>query len=292
MPCRIRFIQSICLALAMAATLWPSGSRAGAWVQAEDRGYFRIGYFGMDSRSRYDGNGDRIGLYTRSGGSRPVEYGDREIRGYGEYGISDRVTAIGSITWKQLQNRQPTTVFETTGSGDAHVGARIGLHRSTVPLSAEIELKIPTAYDETVAPALGSGSTDAVVRFLAGTSWGKGYAVSDVGYNLRGGGYRDEFRYTGEVGNRLVGPIYGRAVARGITALGSGGSPAESVRDVFDPGLASPRSLSLTGTLGCDVGGGLAVEASFEHVAMGREALAGNGLELAFAWSGLVRRHP
>ncbi len=292
MPRRVRFLQSILHSLALATTIWPSISLAGAWVQPEDRGYFRIGYFGMDSRSRYDENGDRIGLYTRSGGSRPVEYGDRELRGYGEYGIGDRVTAIGSITWKQLQNRQPTAIFETTGSGDLHLGARVGLRRGAVPLSAELELKLPTAYDETVAPALGSGSTDALVRFLAGTSWGRGYATSDVGYGLRGGGYRDEFRYTGEVGNRLIGPLYARAVARGIAALGAGGSPSASERDIFDPGLASPRSLLLAGTIGCDVGGGLAVEASFEHAAMGRDALAGNGLEVALAWTGLVRRHP
>ena len=267
----------------------PLAASAGAWVQPESRGYFRLAYFGMDSRTRYDENGQRVGLYTSSGGSRPVEYGDREVRGYGEYGISDRVTAYGSIAWKQVQNREPTAVFETTGSGDLYLGGRVALHVGLVPLAAAFELKLPTAYDETDTPALGSGSVDAIARLLAGTSWGSGYTTYDIGYSLRGGGYRDEGLYSGEVGNRIVGPFYARGVARGVVSLGSGKSEEAANRDVFDPGVASPRSLALSGTLGVDLGGGLVLEASFEHAAPGRDTLAGNGVEVGLAWNGFLR---
>ena len=286
---RIARFVAVALALAVAFVGDPGSAVAGAWVQPENRGYFRLAYFGMDSRTRYDENGERVGLYTSSGGSRPVEYGDREVRGYGEYGISPRVTAYGSITWKQVQNRQPTAVFETTGSGDLHLGGRVALRTGLVPLAAALELKLPTAYDETVAPALGSGSVDGVVRFLAGTSWGWGYTTYDVGYSMRGGGYRDEGLYSGEVGSRLVGPIYTRAVARGIVSLGSGKSEEAANRDVFDPGVASPRSLTISGVLGFDLGNGLALEGSFEHAAPGRDTLAGNGVEIGLAWNGFLR---
>jgi hypothetical protein len=284
---RSRYVFAI-LAAAAAFTLSRTAS-AGAWVQPENRGYFRLAYFGMDSRTRYDGEGERVGLYSRSGGSRPVEYGDREVRGYGEYGISDRVTAYGSITWKQVQNRQPTAVFETTGSGDLYLGGRVALRSGAVPWAAALELKLPTAYDETVAPALGSGSVDAIARLLAGTSWGWGYTTFEAGYSLRGGGYRDEWLYSGEVGSRVAGPLYARAVARGVVSLGSGTSEEAASREVFDPGVASPRSLTLSGTLGVDLGGGLALEGSFEHAAPGRDTLAGNGVEVGLAWSGLLR---
>ncbi|HEU4335492.1 MAG TPA: hypothetical protein VFT32_13435 [Candidatus Eisenbacteria bacterium] len=271
------------------ALLDPGSARAGAWVQPVDRGYFRLAFFGMDSRARYDENGERIGLYTSSGGSRPVEYGLREVRGYFEFGLGARVTGYGSLAWKQVRNTQPTAVFETTGSGDLNLGVRYGLRRGAVPVGAAFELRLPTAYDETDAPALGAGAVDAIGRLLVGTSWGWGYTTGDVGYGLRGRGYRDEFLYDGELGSRFLGPLYGRAVVRGIVALGSGGSPDMESRDVFDPGLASPRSLILSGTLGCDLAGGLALEASFEHAARGRDALAGNGVEIALAYTGFVR---
>jgi hypothetical protein len=259
---------------------------AGAWVQPEGRGYLRVSYFGMDSGSRYDESGDRSSLFTRSGGSRPVEYGDREVRGYAEVGVSERVTAYGSLAWKRVRNTQPTAVFQTTGSGDFNFGARYGIARGNVPFSAAVELKIPTAYDETDAPALGAGAVDATMRLLVGTSWGWGYTTGDAGYAVRGGGYRDEFLANGEVGSRLGGPVYARSVARVVYSLGSGASPDAADRDVFDPGLASPRSLVLTGTLGVDLVRGLAVEASFEHALSGRDTLAGNGVELALALSG------
>lgn len=289
---RRRPVIRIAAACILAAGLSLHASRsadAGAWVQPVDRGYFRLAYFGMDTRSRYDESGERIGLYTRSGGGRPVEYGLREVRGYFEFGLGERVTGYGSLAWKQVQNRQPAAVFETTGSGDLNLGARYGFVRGVVPVSAALEVRLPTAYDETDAPALGAGAVDLVGRLLVGTSWGWGYTTGDVGYGIRGGGYRDEFLYDGEVGSRVLGPLYARAVARGIVALGSGGSPEMDARDVFDPGLASPRSLILSGTLGCDLGRGLALEASFEHAARGRDALAGNGVEIAFAYTGFVR---
>jgi hypothetical protein len=278
----------ICFGGLLIAVSSPTRADAGAWLQPEGRGYLRLSYFGMDTSSRFDESGARTGLFTRSGGSRPVEYGDREIRGYAELGVSDRVTAYGSLAWKRVRNTQPTAVFETTGPGDLHAGARYGLARGRVPLSVAFELKIPTAYDETDAPALGAGAVDGTARALIGTSWGWGYTTADAGYGVRGGGYRDELLLSGEVGSRFAGPLYGRTVARGVYALGSGSTSGAAEREVFDPGLASPRSLVFSGTLGVDVGRGLAIEATFEHAAGGRDALSGNGLELALAYSGFA----
>jgi hypothetical protein len=83
----------ICFGGLLIAVSSPTRADAGAWLQPEGRGYLRLSYFGMDTSSRFDESGARTGLFTRSGGSRPVEYGDREIRGYAELGVSDRVTS-------------------------------------------------------------------------------------------------------------------------------------------------------------------------------------------------------
>ena len=265
--------------LVVASILAPASARAGAWTQPSGTAYIKVAAAGLDTRSRFDRDGNRVGFDDGGGLTRSTEFRSRELRIYGEYGASDAVTIYGSLAYKDLATEQLASRFEARGGGDLYAGVRYRLRDGSVPVSLSIDGKIPTGYDITDQPSLGTGKADLGARLLAGTSFGRAYVTGDAGFLYRSGRYRNEMVFSGEAGTRLPGPIYTRALLRGIHALGR---PAtEDQGAIFDPGLSSPRELLLVGTVGLDVGDGVSLEAALAHVLNGREALAGNTVEIS-----------
>ena len=265
--------------LLAASILVPCSAHAGAWTQARGNAYIKVAAAGLDTRSRFDRDGNRVGFDDGGGLTRSTEYRSRELRIYAEYGATDAVTLYGSLAYKDLATEQLASRFEARGGGDLYLGVRRRIHSGNVPVSLSIDAKIPTGYDITDQPAMGTGKADLGARLLAGTSFGRAYVTGDVGFVYRSGRYRNEMVFSGETGSSLLGPIYARTVLRGIHALGE---PADTDQGaIFDPGLSSPRELSLAGTVGVDVGDGVSLEAALSHVLGGRDALAGNTVEVS-----------
>jgi hypothetical protein len=250
---------------------------AGAWTEPEGGAYARITGAAIETRERFDAAGRRVAFGAGTPAGDDASYRSRDVRLYGEYGFRDGVTLFGSIGYKILESGPPGARAEASGLADAVLGARLSLQRHPAPVSLSLEAKIPTGYEPEDEPALGSGTIDVAARVLAGYSFGRAYATADAGFRVRAGGFRDELLYSGEVGSRLVGPAYARVVVRGEHALGA----ATSIQGaIFDPGLASPRRVTLEGVVGIDLGGGVSLEGGMSRALSGRDALAGSAVEL------------
>lgn len=273
-------LASRALKLLLAVSIMvPCSAHAGAWTQPRGNAYIKVAAAGLDTRSRFDRDGSRVGFDDGGGLTRSTEYRSRELRIYAEYGASDAVTLYGSLAYKDLATEQLASRFEARGGSDLYLGVRHRLRHGSVPVSLSIDAKIPTGYDIADQPALGAGKADLGARLLAGTSFGRAYVTGDAGFVYRAGRYRNEMVFSGETGSRLVGPLYARALLRGVHALGE---PADADQGaIFDPGLSSPRELALAGTVGLDVGDGVSLEAALSHVLGGRDALAGNTVEVS-----------
>src|SRR5262245_6937554 len=237
---------------------------------------------GIDTRSRFDGSGSRVGLQLSGPAGRETLYRGREGRLYVEYGVLDALTGYGSFLYKDVRLEQPSVVYRTRGGGDAALGVRWRLVPGRVPLSVAAEANVPTGYESADNPALGAGQVDATVRALAGVSGGWWYGTADAGYTHRAGRYRDEVVLTAEVGGRAASRYGGRVVLRGVRSLGS----TEAMQGtVFDPSLASPRSLVLDTVASVAISRAVSIEAGVSQARTGRNTLAGNTLELGLAWS-------
>lgn len=285
--------------LLLAAFAFPRLAGAGAWTQSPTQLYGRLTYAWLDSRTRFDAQGNRIGLEEPGQPARDTEYRDREVRAYIEYGVAERLTAYGSFAYKRLQLVEPTlflpgrvipeAIHRTSGVGDFYLGGRVGVVRGSRPLSVATEIKIPTGYSARTYPSLGTGKADATIRMLLGASAGWVYATLDAGWSYRGGSYQNELLYSFELGGRILQRYYSwRGVVRGVRSLGE--PPTRLGAAAFDPNLASPRAHTFDVIIGAQVLPSLDLEAGMSHVLSGHNSLAGTTFEIGMAWSPRMRR--
>jgi len=93
-------VVTACFLLALLIVA-PGSADAGAWTQPKGSAYIKIAAAGLDTRSRFDREGHRVGFDDLGGTtSLATEYRSREIRIYAEYGASDAVTLYGSLAYR------------------------------------------------------------------------------------------------------------------------------------------------------------------------------------------------
>lgn len=278
---------SVALAAALAALLGiPGAARAGAWTQPDAHYYARVSIAGINSMSHFDESGRRVAF--RSTGSVPLDavYESRELRAYLEYGLLDRLTLYGSTAYKSLAMDEGRVRRVTSGLGDLGLGGRFRLTGGRIPASVAGEVTVPPGYSTEDNPALGAGEVDVAFRGLVGASWGRIYTTADGGFRLRGGDYQNEIVGSLEAGGRLPGMLGGRCVLRFERSVGA--SRRATSGSSFDPVLESPRRLTIGGVLSLEIQPGLELEGTISHVLSGRNALAGNTLEIALVGFGPI----
>lgn len=200
---------------------------AGAWTQRKDHYYFRLSGFAFNARAVYDKDG-KPNAFAANG-----RFSDRSASAYLEYGVSDLVTFVGSVPYKNSRFRSEATLNgkaldrSSIGWSDVYLGLRYLLSQQKTVTSLQAAFKLNPGYptDTTalqLAPPLGDGQTDFELRALIGQSIlrGAAYYNLDFGYRARGGEPVDEVPFAAEAGfglgklGLLIGQIYGvRALA-------------------------------------------------------------------------------
>lgn len=229
------------LALLLAfALLTGQNAYANGWPQPKGHGFFKLDFsmirarqfFGMDGNT-YDinGAGTLLGNYTTAF--------------YGEYGITDRITAIayvpflvrntvnegvGAITGEVLQPGLSNTAF-----GDADLGLRVGLLRKgSWVLSASATLGIPSGdYRNADLLYTGDGEANQLVKLEWGYGRARWYAAGNVGFNNRTKGFSEEFRFHAEAGYWLFpGRLLASIKLAGVQSFNNG-EPTSSGNGLF-----------------------------------------------------------
>jgi len=204
---------------------------AGAWTQRKDHYYFRLSGFAFNARTVYDEDG-KLSAFATNG-----RFTDRSAYAYLEYGVSDLVTFVGSVPYKNSRFRSEATINgklldrSSKGWGDVYLGLRYLLSNQNAVTSLQAGFKLNTGYptDTTalkLAPPLGDGQNDFELRALIGQSIlrGAAYYNLDVGYRARSGKPVDEIPFALEAGfglgklGLLIGQIYGVRAISGAEA--------------------------------------------------------------------------
>jgi len=159
---------------------------------------------------------------------------DKNIGNYIEYGITDSISIINSIYYKQIKNQYSSTVAgitttttsKTHGIADVEIGLKHKLSEgSTGVFSHQVMVKIPGDYDKNGVLPLGNGQVDMEYRALYGVSLGHllpgGYANFEAGYRYRAEAPADEFRYLAEIGADITERLYARVKLDGIASMGN-----------------------------------------------------------------------
>lgn len=167
------------------------------------------------SEKEFDHLGDEVDIRAGDELITETSYRDIGFAGYVEYGLTDRLTIVGTLPFKILTSKRtelgtfggPTEAVEvvTGGLSDLNLSARYPLVKGPLPVAVQAGAKVPLGYDRTPgdegAP-LGSGKIDVEAHLLAGASLYPfpGYLTGGAGYRLRGGNLSDQFVFSLEGG--------------------------------------------------------------------------------------------
>ncbi len=122
------------------------------------------------------------------------EFTSTKISYYGEYGVTDKITAIisGGWDWQKTNDVQRYSDDDgPSGIGDIILGVRHKLSDNLgagVLSSVQFDLKVPEAYDyddPINKQSLGDGQYDLTGKLLFGRGFSWGYTVLSAGYKYR-----------------------------------------------------------------------------------------------------------
>lgn len=223
---------------------------ATGWPQSKGHGFFKLDFSMIRARQFYSMDGK---IYDINGAGTLL--GNYTTAFYGEYGLTQRLTAIayvpflvrntvnegvGAITGEVLQPGLENTAF-----GDVDLGLRYGFfQKNSWVLSASILFGIPSG-DYKNADLLYTG--DGEFNQLLQVEWGYGaarwYATGFFGLNNRTKGFSEEFRYHAEFGYWLKKNTLLAAVKFAGVESFNNGNPTGSGNGLFSNNVeyASPQ---------------------------------------------------
>jgi len=249
-------------------------ARAGAWTRPARGWFLKVGLEQWETAERFDLTGSRVDYLPPSAGFvTRGDYRNQAIRAYLEYGITGDWTVTAATALERARARGLGQVLQQTALSDLRLQLKRRIASAPLVISLLAEAKLPTGYDTSHAPALGSGRADAGARLAVGRGLGALYATGEAGYRARGG-RADEIPFALETGLTMSSVLI-RADLSGV-----GGLRAPVVDATFDPGRAESRYLS-GGLALVLLGDPLDIVFAADHVLGGRNALAGTRFSLS-----------
>ncbi len=200
-------------------------ARADGWTQPKGVGFYQVRLELLRTRSYFEPNGNRLTVPTIA---------SYRTSFYGEYGVTNRVTAIAYLPFERLTlNRQVGRVSgveidggdAVTGLADAVLGIRGLLYSAgRTVVSASLSAGVPLGEAEQSSGLYtGDGEFNQQLAVELGQGFSKaGYVVASLGYNNRTQGFSDELAYRLEVGSPLVGPVSGALRVGGVEPMRNG----------------------------------------------------------------------
>jgi hypothetical protein len=272
------------LALAVPATV-----EGGAWTQDPGRAYVRAYTSFLETRERFDENGDTAPFDNAGGGTRDTQYKELSNIVYAEVGVAEGWNILADLVWKYVEAVQPSAVFKTWGFGDLRTGFKWRLHRSSqTVVSVGSVATVPLGYASTEYPAIGSGVFELGLLGAVGHATAGAWINGEGMFKLRGGDFRHQIEGALAGGFGLGGGFNARGEARGVVPLGATRIVQEGSR--FDPATVDPTYLDLAGILSYTVGSsGVALEFEVRGTPVGKNTLKGTKFMLAVATSPALR---
>ncbi len=227
-----RMLTLFLLCLGFIFSVTPRAGSAQAWPQRRGHTYLKLSHSRVAASHQWDFNGDKKPYAENVAGN---AFFDRSFYLYGEYGLTDNLTAVVLLPFKRITVRDGELEYTTEGLGSVTLGLRVGL-KSFLKVSApahtfalNISATVPTGYTRNLSPSLGPGQADFQAVFSYGISLyplplygqaGLGYRVRTAIYSLSSADvcptdttpgcvedsrpeFTDEWLFSGEIGGWL-----------------------------------------------------------------------------------------
>jgi protein XagA len=201
-----KLIQKASLFLFISFLSTPSVSTAQAWTKSKNNGFYKLDFSSIRATDVFDSKGEVVGFRT---------LGNYITSFYGEYGITNKLTAVAYVpffvrnTINATKGRQTGNIIEpaivNNNFGDVDLGIRYAIfNKKGVSVSANILLGLPTGdAKQTDGLFTGDGEFNQMLKIAVGTGKKKWWTQGALGLNNRTKGFSDEFRYDFEFGYKL-----------------------------------------------------------------------------------------
>ncbi len=191
---------------------------AGAWVQKKHGYYFKLSANYLHTTKEFNFEGDKLDIFQERIVYKDASFRDFNVTLYGEYGLFEKFTIVGSLPFKILRSKRTELVgggllariatIYTQGVSDLSLEGRYQLLNKKVVLSLQGGLKIPLFYEESPSDdgaPLGTGNVDFAGQVLVGKSLYPlpVYVTAGFGYRKRTGDVHDQVFYSAEAGYTL-----------------------------------------------------------------------------------------
>jgi hypothetical protein len=186
-------------------SLTPSVLTAQAWTKSKNNGFYKLDFSSIRATDVYNTKGDVVPFRT---------IGNYITSFYGEYGITNKITAVAYVPFfvrnvvNATKGKQTGTIIEpgitNNNFGDMDLGLRFALPVKAFAMSVNLTLGLPMG-DAKQKDALftGDGEFNQMVKLAAGTGKKRWWGQAAIGFNNRTKNFSDEFRYDFEFGYKF-----------------------------------------------------------------------------------------
>lgn len=162
------------------------------WPRGKGKGYVQLSLGRAEASRGFDANRNRGSLGSLEN---PETYDETALYVYGEYGLANQLTLIGSTFIKSAEGRNLNGSFSNAGLSDLTLLFRYSLPQvGPLVISPQVGVSIPTGYDPADSPPLGSSEFDLLAQVTFGLSFWPvpAYLGSGIGFKQRGGIIQNE----------------------------------------------------------------------------------------------------
>jgi protein XagA len=182
----------------------PSVLKAQAWTKSKGSGFLKLDYSSIQANDLFNANGEITP--SRAVGNNIASF-------YGEYGITNKITAIAYVPFFANSSAGAFGAVGTTpalpsvslnGFSDVDLGFRIALPIKNIAMSVNVLLGLPTGSPtQADGLATGDGEFNQMIKLAIGTGKTRWWSQGAIGYNNRTKGYSSELRYDFEFGYKF-----------------------------------------------------------------------------------------
>ena len=174
---------------------------AQAWTKSKGHGFYKLDFTRINSTDILNANGDRVAY--RSIANNTFSF-------YGEYGLTDKITAISYIPFfvnNVLAAKTGTPALlgaKNSKFGDVDLAFRFALPVKKIAMTATLLFGLPTGDAKQInALYTGDGEFNQMLKIAAGMGAKRWWGQTAIGFNNRTKGFSDEFRYDLEFGYKF-----------------------------------------------------------------------------------------
>lgn len=169
-----------------------------AWTKEKGKSFLKLDFMTITGNQLFNDKSEIVDFQ---------DYSFNTVSFYGEYGITNKLTAVGYIPILQSNSLKESALgpeASNAGFGDVDLGFRYAISQEKFPLTVTVMLGIPSGDNKDVNELYtGDGEFNQIVKLASGLGKGNWWLQGGVGFNNRSKDFSDEIRFDAEFGYKF-----------------------------------------------------------------------------------------